>query len=368
MNNQFIFREYINDTPSIIEPTANSLFTLVEQAIINYNIEIPKPETIISISQKGYSDVDLFTKGSISLIIGKAKSGKTALTSVLVRSIINGTVNGEYTSLHSTSDKKVLLFDTEQGNYFASRCLHNILHGCEDKQNRIIYYDLRPYEPKTRFEMMKTAIDQNKDDIDFILIDGVRDITYDINSSEEAITVVSELMSLSVKYNIHICTILHQNKGDANARGHLGTECVNKAEIVLTVQKEESKDCSIIDAEYCRGISFKPFAIKRNGHGVPYIDGVAISKSENKRKRTHDFNDIIDHIHINVLNEVFSKSQTYKYTQLYQTLKIIFDSKGYQIGENKAKSFITQYLLIEWINKDGQTYTINDSIKSETPF
>ena len=43
---------------------------------------------------------------------------------------------------------------------------------------------------------------------------------------------------------IHIHTILHQNKGDENARGHIGTELNNKAETVLLVEKDKN-DCDI---------------------------------------------------------------------------------------------------------------------------
>ena len=33
--------------------------------------------------------------------------------------------------------------------------------------------------------------------------------------------------------------LLHQNKGDEHARGHIGTELSNKAETVLQVEKDE---------------------------------------------------------------------------------------------------------------------------------
>jgi len=48
---------------------------------------------------------------------------------------------------------------------------------------------------------------------------------------------------------IHIHTILHQNKGDENARGHIGTELNNKAETVLLVEKDKSNgDISNVSA------------------------------------------------------------------------------------------------------------------------
>lgn len=39
---------------------------------------------------------------------------------------------------------------------------------------------------------------------------------------------------------IHIHTILHQNKNDENARGHIGTELNNKAETVMQVEVDKN--------------------------------------------------------------------------------------------------------------------------------
>lgn len=372
MNNKdfkFNISQYTNNTPTLQlgKKEDNQLCLLVEKALVKYGEIVPKPDSIITINQNGYSEADVFTKGSISTIIGKAKSGKTAFTSIIIRAILNGSLKGEYTSLLSKSDKKLLVFDTEQGQYYASTNLHRIGSQSRHHMDRLIYYDLRPHSPTVRFDMIKYALEQNKDDIDFVLIDGIRDITYDINSSDEAITVVSELMKLSVNYDIHISTVLHQNKGDSNARGHLGTECTNKSEIVISVEKDDSNDCSVIDAVYTRGIGFKPFSIKRTEQGVPYIDGNVISKSAGKRKRSHEFEDISDVIHIEVLKEVFSKESIYMYTPLMIIIKTAFKSKGYTLGDNKVKAFISKYQHNTWVIRDKRMYNMNENITT-TPF
>jgi hypothetical protein len=44
---------------------------------------------------------------------------------------------------------------------------------------------------------------------------------------------VGDLMQWTGEKNIRIQTVLHLNKGDDNARGHIGTELNNKAESLL---------------------------------------------------------------------------------------------------------------------------------------
>ena len=74
-------------------------------------------------------------------------------------------------------------------------------------------------------------------------------MVYDINSPSESTKVISLLMTWTGERHIHIHTILHQNKGDENARGHIGTELSNKAETVLQVEKDEKDpDISTVKA------------------------------------------------------------------------------------------------------------------------
>ena len=73
--------------------------------------------------------------------------------------------------------------------------------------------------------------------IGLVIIDGIRDLMYDINSPSESSELINLLMRWSSEYNLHIHTVLHLNKGDDNTRGHIGTELNNKAETVLQITK-----------------------------------------------------------------------------------------------------------------------------------
>ena len=88
---------------------------------------------------------------------------------------------------------------------------------------------------------------------------------------------------------IHIHTILHQNKGDENASGHIGTELNNKAETVLLVEKDKSNgDISNVSAMHIRAMDFEPFAFRINNNALPeLIEGYrpeARNPEDRKRK------------------------------------------------------------------------------------
>ena len=64
---------------------------------------------------------------------------------------------------------------------------------------------------------------------------------------------------------IHIHTVLHQNKNDEHARGHIGTELNNKAETILQVEVDkEDKAISVVEAVHIRDQDFEPFAFRRS--------------------------------------------------------------------------------------------------------
>lgn len=71
-----------------------------------------------------------------------------------------------------------------------------------------------------------------------VFLDGVRDIMHNFNDIRESSTIADLLMRLSSVYSCHICCVLYENKSDANAHGHAGTELQNKSETVIYVSKD----------------------------------------------------------------------------------------------------------------------------------
>ena len=216
--------------------------------------------------------VDKFSKGNISLWIGKAKSKKTFALSMFVAAIIGGLrLFGKF---NSNVKGKVILFDTEQSKNDVYKVLLRIskLAGSKVADN-IIVFGLRSYNPEQRVKMVIKILDQFKNvNVEAIVIDGVRDLIYDINDAKEGTNIVSHLMKWSEVYNFHLAVVLHSNKGDGNARGHIGTELVNKSEVIIKIEREE-KDHSIsyFEEQWGRGKGTDPFAFQINKDGLPEV-------------------------------------------------------------------------------------------------
>ena len=215
------------------------------------------------------------TLGNFSASIGKAKSKKTFNVSAIVAAALkNGTVL-RYVAELPEAKRKILYVDTEQSPYHCLKVMKRILRMAglpDDRDNEHLeFLALRKYTPEQRIRIVEQAI-YNTPDIALVIIDGIRDMVYDINSPGESTRIISKLMQWTDDRQIHIHTILHQNKGDENARGHIGTELNNKAETVLLVEKDKSNgDISNVSAMHIRAMDFEPFAFHINDNALPEL-------------------------------------------------------------------------------------------------
>ena len=67
----------------------------------------------------------------------------------------------------------------------------------------------------------------------------------------------SKLLQWTSEKDCHISVVLHENKNDRNAKGHLGALLTQKAETAVSLAKsEDTPSASDIVAEYTRNIEF----------------------------------------------------------------------------------------------------------------
>ena len=155
------------------------------------------------------------TLGNFSASIGKAKSKKTFNVSAIVAAALkNGTVL-RYAAELPEEKRKVLYIDTEQSPYHCLKVMKRILRmaGLPDDRDSgyLEFLALRKYTPEQRISIVEQAI-YHSPDIGLVIIDGIRDMVYDINSPGESTRIISKLMQWTDDRQIHIHTILHQNK------------------------------------------------------------------------------------------------------------------------------------------------------------
>ncbi len=343
------------------------LLKKAEALKINLDHEYKPPQVAWkqeNLKQSGYSI--LGTLGNFSLVIGKAKSRKSFFINIVVSAAVRqDLVLGSYNSDLPKKQSQVVYFDTEQGKYHVQLALKRICKQTKiDKPTNLDVYHLRALKPIERLKLIEAVIYAN-DNIGFVVIDGIRDLVTSINDEEQATIVSSKLLKWTEERNIHIVTVLHQNKGNAFARGHLGTELINKAELVLSVTKQNgNEENSIVKPEYSRGVQPEPFAFTIID-GLPSAVDSFVEKPANT-SRKQKLKDFKKEDKIKLLVDVFSDEKGYKYGELKKQIQNSYITLFKEsVGLNQAVDFITECKTKGWLHQEKSKgkYTLSSSLE-----
>ena len=134
---------------------------------------------------------------------------------------------------------------------------------------------------------------------------------------------------------------MHQNKSDNNARGHIGTELINKAETVLSVTKnQQDNDISIVEAQQCRNREPNPFAFEINEDGLPVLVENVEVRTET-RKNKFDVSDLEDYKVYQLLSAIYSNGNRFNYSELVIQMKLAYkDAFNGSVASNLTKIII----------------------------
>ena len=342
---------------SELNKSTNELSKKLESCRIDILESIPPPEIAWEIRDDNSEEFNILgTHGNFSLVKGKAKSKKSFFINMAIAAAVGkGLLQNKLRSLLKDNFNKVLYFDTEQSKYHVQKAVKRICTqigvGIPSNLNT---YGLRKSSPSERLKLVEYAI-ENTPNLGFVVIDGIRDLITSINDEAEASNIASNLLKWTEEYNIHIVVVLHENPGSDKARGHIGTELMNKAETVIALQVDKyDENVSTVTAGFCRNKSFKPFAFEITDDGLPKIIEDYVIQSKSKKGFDVLTLDPIDKFQL--LKEVFKNGEGFQYSELVTQIRIVLDKK-YQgtkgKGENKIKEVITTAKKDEWLIQSG---------------
>lgn len=312
-------------------------------------------------------DTVIGTLGNFSASIGKAKSKKTFNVSAIVASALNNSTVLHYRSTFPENKRKILYIDTEQGRYHCQQVLKRILRLADlpeyKNPDNLIMLALRKFSPKLRLAIVEQAIGTIPD-LGLVIIDGIRDFLYDINSSSESTDIISKFMQWTDDRQIHIHTVLHQNKNDEHARGHIGTELNNKAETILQVEVDkEDKAISVVEAVHIRDRDFEPFAFRINEDVLPELVEPYLSKEKKSGRPTKEPFDpqreIPEDVHRAAVDAAFANGNIGSYDDYLERLKEAYGLHNVKLSYNKAVKVATFLGNKQMVIKEGKNYILN---------
>ena len=337
-----------------------------ESILIKATDTYTTPPEVIHISNSAIS-----TLGNFSASTGKGKSKKTFNVCAIVASAITGKKVLNYEAHFPAGKRKILYFDTEQSSYHCHKVLERInrLAGYPSNYDSelIEFVMLREYNPIDRRSIIEYALWEHKD-VGLVIIDGLRDLLVDINSSTEAAEVIGLLMRWTSQYNLHIHTVLHLNKADDNVRGHIGTELNHKAETILQVTRNEHDgNISEVQASLIRDKDFLPFAFRINDDGLPeLVEGHDFRPK--KQGKSFDFERLGEDVHRKALDIAFEDiDKPLRYSLVLENM-----GKGYaQVGFERSRNIhvkVLHFLLAnDILRKEDKGYVYNRDFHYATP-
>lgn len=338
-------------------PTPEELRKYINESVISVTGTYEQSASVLMVD-----DSTIGTLGNFSASIGKAKSKKTFNVSAIAAAALkNGTVL-HYRACFPEGKRKILYVDTEQGKNHCQIVLNRILKlaglpkDCDT--DNLTMLALRKYSPEIRLAITEEAIGMIPD-LGLVIIDGIRDFIHDINSPGESTDVISKFMQWTDDRQIHIHTVLHQNKNDEHARGHVGTELNNKAETVLQITKStQDGNISEVKAAHIRDRDFEPFAFRINDSVLPeVVDGYVFQQP--KQKKSFPLTELTEQQHRTALENGFGKRTVQGYSNVIQALKQGYASIGYERGRNVLVALNTFLVNKRMIVKEGKGYRYN---------
>ena len=333
---------------------------IVEDSFLKADYEFEYPPVCLEIAGQ-YGTQIFATLGNFSTILAPPKVGKTTLTGVIVSALLSGKQISNFIPILHESKRAIVWIDTEQGKPECVKTIQSIStqitgNKTEHPEN-LVFSSLRKHGKTVRLEALEYLI-YNTPNIGFLVIDGIRDLVSSINDEKEATLIADKLLKWSQELNIHIMSILHENKGDKNARGHVGTELMNKAETVATLSRGDNNGTrtTIIDPKFTRHKEFEPFAFT--------IDNGKVIQSEIKKEYEPKNPTVEQLTHYqleSVVKSCFSDVPFLPYGKLWQEIKRALLEIEIEYGDNKCKQVLTKLQKDKYIlcNNELKHYSAN---------
>ena len=287
-----------------------------------------------------YRNCGLNASGNLQIVKGREKSGKSAFGISQVIAALGGQFLG--VSTQNGDRLRVLWIDTEQDRNVLRKRVRRAVEEARyaNGGDRLAVASLKGDMPAERLKKVLSLILWYRPD--FVFLDGLADLCEDFNDNKECVAMVNKLITTAEDVGCAILTVIHTNKRDDEARGHLGSIAQQKASEVFECKKATGGGTATVSIVMTRFADVPDIEFKfgDNFTLLPAYGG--LTKEEAKRQELQrDF------------AELFAEQKEWKYLTLaraYTELKkCSMPSAKRRIREAKECGVLTQkgglYLL-----------------------
>ena len=346
----FALGKTAKDLTSLLTDKLSSIYThtimMLQSCEIDYENPPDASKSIVAVN-----GVPLGTQDNLLCITGGEGTGK----SNYVAAILTGTLGTERLPAERTlgleitpnpNGLAVLHYDTEQSEAQLHKNLGKTLQRASLKNVPEFYHSLylASLSRKDRLKLIRESMDlfyHKHGGIHLVVIDGIADLIRSANDETESIAIVDELYRLAGIYNTCIICVLHFVPNGIKLRGHIGSELQRKAAGILSIEKDDNPEYSVVKALKVRDGS--PLDVPMMLFGWDKAEDMHVyrgekSKEDKEKRKTDEL--------IAVVKEAFRNSFKLTYQELCEVLM-----RKMEIKDRTAKKYIAymkeQHILIQ---------------------
>ena len=328
-----------NDLKVLLSDMFTNMYSQTMMILKSCEIDYDNPPDA-SKSVVAVNGVPLGTQDNLFCITGGEGTGK----SNYISGILSGTLGSERLQaeqtlgLEITANPKglaVLHYDTEQSEAQLHKNLGKTLRRAGVKTVPEFYHSLylASLSRKDRLKIIRESMDlfyHKHGGIHIVVIDGIADLIRSANDETESIAIVDELYRLAGIYNTCIVCVLHFVPNGIKLRGHIGSELQRKAAGILSIEKDDNPEYSVVKALKVRDGS--PLDVPMMLFGWDKTEDMHVyrgekSKEDKEKRKTEEL--------IAVVKEAFRHSFKLTYQELCDVLM-----REMVIKDRTAKKYI----------------------------
>jgi hypothetical protein len=314
-----------------------------------------KTEPLITINK-----VTVGSHGNLLCITGSEGSGKTNYLGGLISGVIrkeDEIIDTLGTEIKNNPEGKgLIIYDTEQSEEQLYKNLTFILKraNLDKPPTWLKAFCLVGMSRKERKQVIFQSMDRFYymfKGIHMVVIDGIADLISSVNDEEQSVELVEELFRLAGIYKTCIVSVLHLSPSGLKLRGHLGSEIQRKAAGILSIEKEENSNSSVVKALKVRDGSPLDVPLIQFGWDKQLNRHIYLGEKSKEDVEARKVNDLYI-----IAKEIFNIKSVLNYQELS---KAVMDAL--YVKERMAKNYIKymkDHNIVEKIQGDSVEFRL----------
>ncbi len=336
---------------NLLDIVYEETMSILKSCEIDFKNPPVKPDALIRIN-----NVTVGAPGNILCITGMEGSGKTNYLGGLISGVLRAT--GDMIDTLGTEvknnpqGKAVIVYDTEQSEDQLYKNLSFILKraNLEHPPKWFKAYCLVGMSRKERMQVIFQSMDRfyyEHNGIHMMVIDGIADLISAVNDEGQSVELVDELFRLAGIYKTVAVCVLHLSPSGMKLRGHLGSEIQRKAAGILSVEKDENNNVSVVKALKVRDGSPLDVPLIQFGWDKELNRHIYLGEKSKEEKETRKLEDLDT-----LARDLFSSKGSYTYQELtYAIMEMLY------VKDRQAKNYIKLMKDHGIIEKSGPNST-----------